>query len=212
MATPLRHTPAYEDRLTAWHNQRLWYLLCGAGAVIAVLIVVLCIVTLRSHNTPYVIEVNDKGEPTGTIQPFMDAQPVADNTIRWQLGEYIRQAFTISHTFTLNQMMLQHVYAMSAGQASKALTSYYRANHDARNPLVINAKYWQGVRVVRTLKLPAENAYQVDYVLDQHDRDHELSGVQSNWRATMRVMKAKPTNNNPLGIFVTDLDFEPEAK
>jgi type IV secretory pathway TrbF-like protein len=212
MATPLRHTPAYEDRLTAWHNQRLWYLLCGAGAVIAVLIVVLCVVILRPHGTPYVIEVDKKGEPTGTLQPFMLQEPVTDKTIRYSLGEYIREAFCVTHISGENQMNLSQVYAMSTGQATGALTAYYRANHDANNPLFVANKYWQDVRIVRTLKLPAPSTYQVDYILDRHDNNGSFTGVQTNWRATMRIVQAKPTDNNPLGIWVSDLDFEPEAK
>jgi type IV secretory pathway TrbF-like protein len=211
MATPLKHTPAYEDQLTAWHNRRLWYLLCGAGAVIAVLIVVLCIVTLRPR-TPYVIEVDKKGEPLGTVQPFLDLQTIPDNMLRYDLGEYVQQAFGVSRSFDQNKMQLSEVYAMSTGQASQALTAYYRANHEANNPLVINTKCWQGVRIVRVLKLPAPSTYQVDYVLDRHDNNGSFTGVQTNWRATMRIVRAKPTNNNLLGIFVTDLDFEPEAK
>jgi type IV secretory pathway TrbF-like protein len=212
MATTLKNTPAYDDQLTAWHNQRLWYLLCGAGAVIAVLIVVLCIVTLRPHNTPYVIEVDSKGEPTGTIQPFRLQEPVTDNTIRYSLGEYIREAFCVTHSFAENKMNLSHVYALSTGQASQALTAYYRGDHDTKNPLFVTNKYWQDVRIVRTLKLPAASTYQVDYILDRHDNNGSFTGVQTNWRATMRIVQAKPTDNNPLGIFVTDLDFEPEAK
>ena len=209
--TTAPNTPIFEDRLVAWHNQRLWWLLCGSGVVIAVLAIALCIVTLRPHNAPYVLEINAKGEPVGTVQPFMDDQPVSDNTIRWTLGEYVRQAFTVSRSFGENQMNLSRAYAMSTGQATEALTAYYRDNHDANNPL-IGTKYWQDVRIVRTLRLPAASTYEIDYALDRHDNDHPLDPVQTNWRATARVIQGKPTNNNALGIWISDLDFSPEAK
>jgi len=205
------NTPIYEDQLTAWHNQRLWWLLCGSGAVNAVLAIALCIVTLHPHNAPYVIEVNGKGEPIGTVQPFMGQQAVSNNTIRWELGEYIRQAFTVSRSFGENQMNLSRAYAMSTGQASEALTAYYRSNHDANNPLFVN-KYWQDVRIVRTLRLPAASTYEIDYILDRHDNDHPTDPAATNWRATMRVVQGKATNNNPLGIWISDIDFEQEAK
>ncbi len=176
------------------------------------LAIVLCVVTLRPHAAPYVIEVNNRGEPVGTIEPFMDAQAVSDNTIRWSLGEYFRQAFTVSRSFGENQMNLSHAYAMSTGQASQALTAYYRGNHDANNPLFVNNKYWQDVRIVRTLRLPAKDTFQVDFILDRHDNDHPLDPVQTNYRATARVIQGKPTNHNPLGIWISDLDFSPEAK
>jgi hypothetical protein len=68
------------------------------------------------------------------------------------------------------------------------------------------------VQIVRTLHLPAKDTFQVDYIVAKHDNDHPLGSVQTAWRATLRIVRAKPTNNNQLGIFVTDLDFEPEAK
>jgi|SRR5215831_11215802 len=119
MTTAPRNTPIHEDQLIAWHNQRLWWLLCGSGAVIIALVVALCIVSLRPHNAPYVLEVDGKGEPMGTVQPFMNEQPVSDTTIRWELGEYIRDAFTIANTFSLNQTMLQVVYGMSPGKPAR---------------------------------------------------------------------------------------------
>ena len=82
MATSLKSTPYYQDQLMAWHNQRIWRLLLGSGALNAVLIVALCIVTLRPHGAPYVVAVSKQGDPLGTILPFADRQPITDNVIR----------------------------------------------------------------------------------------------------------------------------------
>jgi type IV secretory pathway TrbF-like protein len=212
MATAPKSTPAYEDQLIAWHNQRLWWLLCGSGVIIVALTAAFTIFALRPHNIPYVVEVDGKGEPTGVIQPFELRTPITDNTIRWAISEYIEYAFCVTRSFGMNQIRLTQVYAESTSQASDALTSYYRANKDANNPLVINNKWWQDVKVTRTLKLPAADSYQVDFVLTKHDHDHPYTGVATNWRATMRVLEGKPTANNALGLWVTDLDFEPEVK
>lgn len=212
MAAALKNTPAYEDQLIAWHNQRLWWLLIGAGVLNAVLIAAFTIFALRPHDIPYVIEVNKQGEPTGVVQPFELRTAITDNTIRWAISQYIEYAFCVTRSFGMNQIRLAQVYAESTGQASDALTSYYRADKDAKNPLVINDKWWQDVKVVRTLKLPNPDAYQVDFILTKHDHDHPYTGVATNWRATMRVLEGKPTANNTLGLWVTDLDFEPEVK
>ncbi|HKD74716.1 MAG TPA: type IV secretion system protein [Ktedonobacterales bacterium] len=206
------NTPIYQDELVAWHNQRLWWLLCGSGAVIIALVVALGVVTMRPHAAPYVIAVNSQGQPIGTIQSFIDQEPIRDSMLRYAIDEYIREAFLSTHEFAENKMNLSHVYAMSTGQANDALTAYYRANHDVNNPLINFAKFWQDARVTRTLKLSAANTYQVDYILDRHDSDHPEDGVQTNWRATLRIVQGKPTDNNELGIWVTDLDFSPEAK
>jgi type IV secretory pathway TrbF-like protein len=210
VATALRNTPIYEDQLVAYHNQRLWRLLIGSGVLNAALIIALCIVTLRPHASPYVIEVNKQGEPLGTLLPFADHQPVTDNIIRWNLGQYIQNAFSVAMNWQANKNTLGQVYAMSTGQASQALTAYYRGNHDANNPLMVFTKYWQDVRIVRTLKLPGASSYEVDYVIQRHDHDHPVNPLSTNWRATMSVILGKPTDNNPLGLWVLSLDFQPD--
>lgn len=209
----LPKTPVYEDQLIAWHNQRLWWLLCGAGVIIVALTTAFTIFALRPNKVPYVIEVNGKGEPVGMVQPFELRTAITDNTIRWAIGQYVQYAFTVTPSFGMNKLRLSQVYAESTTQSSDALTHYYRTNKDANNPLIINTKWWQDVKVTRTLHLPAENAYQVDYVLTKHDQNHPTAaGVVTNWRATMRVLIGEPTPNNVLGMWVTDLDFEEEAK
>jgi type IV secretory pathway TrbF-like protein len=213
MASTLKpHTPIYDDQLVAWHNQRLWWLLCGAGGVIAALTIAICVLLLRPHTQPWVIEVNGKGEPVAGVTPLLGSANISDTTIRWAIGEYIQNVFRVSSNYQEEQTSLSRAYAMSSQQASQMLTSYYHANKDANNPLMVNGKFWQEVRVIDTLKLAPTDTYQIDYVVDRHDREHLTHPVATNWRATMRVLHGKPTDNNPLGLFITDLDFEPEAK
>jgi hypothetical protein len=155
MATLPKNTPIFSDQLTAWHNQRLWWLLCGAGGVIAVL----------------------------TVAQFPE-----------------------------EQASLSKAYAMTTGQATQALTAYCHADKGS-NPLEANGKYWQGVRVVRTLKLPTNNSYQVDYTTLRYDHhDHQLNPIETNWRATLHLVQGKPTTNNTLGLYIDNLDMAPEAK
>jgi type IV secretory pathway TrbF-like protein len=212
MSAQPNNTPIYHDTLIAWHNQRLWWLLCGAVAIIAVLAVSLCVVILRPHSAPWVIEVSSKGEPVGEVQPLMGAAVITDNVIRWSVGEYIREAFRISPNFEEEKFLLSHVYAMSSKQAADALTSYYHANNNVNNPLMVGHGVWQGIEILDTLKLAPKDTYQVDYTLTRHDQPFKPPVATTNWRATMRVLQGKPIDNNPLGLFVTDLDFQPEAK
>jgi type IV secretory pathway TrbF-like protein len=213
MATLPKNTPIYSDQLTAWHNQRLWWLLCGAGGVITALAVTLCVVMLRPHSLPWVVEVDGKGEPMGSIAPLVSSEELLDSTTRWAIGRYVEDAFRVSPQFPEEQASLSRAYAMSIGQAYDALTAYYHADKDANNPLSANGKYWQGVRVVRTLKLSTKDSYQVDYTVFKYDHhDHILNPIQTNWRATLHLVQGKPTNNNALGLFVDSIDFQPEVK
>jgi type IV secretory pathway TrbF-like protein len=100
---------------------------------------------------------------------------------------------------------------MSTSQASNMLTDYYHANKNANDPLMAGAGGWQEVRILRTLKLPAQSTFEVDYQTVRYSNNDE-SGVTTNWRATMQIAIGRPSDVNPLGIFVSSLDFSPEAK
>jgi type IV secretory pathway TrbF-like protein len=212
MSAQPNNTPIYHDTLIAWHNQRLWWLLLSVSGLLALALAAIATLTLRPHTQPWVIEVNSKGEPVGAVTPLLGSATIADTTIRWAAGEYVENAFRISQNFEQEKTLLSRAYAMSSQQAAEALTSYYHANKGAHNPLVVGSKYWQEVRVLDTLKPAPKDVYQVDYIVYKHDHDHELDPLATNWRATMRVLQGKPTESDPLGLFVTDLDFQPEAK
>jgi type IV secretory pathway TrbF-like protein len=128
MAAALKNTPIYEDQLIAWHNQRLWWLLCGAGAIILAQAITTAIWLHRAPPPPYVIEVNSKGEPVGAVQPVLGTESVNDNVIRYAISEFIDHAFRVDRDFEEEKMLLTKVYAMSTSQASKMLTDYYHAN------------------------------------------------------------------------------------
>ena len=211
MAAAIKNAPAYDDQLVAWHNQRLWWALCAAGAIILTLSFALCVLSFRPRTIPWVIEVDAKGEPIGAVQPVLGTQSVSDNVIRYAISEYIDHAFRIDRDFDEEKILLGKVYAMSTSQASSMLTDYYHANKNANDPLMAGAGSWQEVRIVRTLKLPAQSTFQVDYQTVRYSNNDE-SAVTTNWRATMQIAIGQPSDINPLGIFVNSLDFAPEAK
>jgi len=211
MAAALKNTPAYEDQLVSWHNQRLWWLLVGAGVIIVGLTFAVCVLIFRPQKLPYVLLVDGKGEPVGAVQPVLGTQSVSDQVIRWAIAEYIDHAFRIERDFEEEKMLLGKVYAMSSGQASKLLTDWYQADKNVNNPLTQGSKGWQEVRIVRSLKLPAPSTYQVDYQLSHYSLNDE-NPVVTNWRATMQIIIGQPTATNPLGLFVNSLDFSPETR
>jgi type IV secretory pathway TrbF-like protein len=211
MAAALKNTPIYEDQLIAWHNQRLWWLLCGAGAIILAQAITTAIWLHRAPPPPYVIEVNAKGEPVGAVQPVLGTESVNDNVIRYAISEFIDHAFRIERDFEEEKMLLTKVYAMSTSQASKMLTDYYHANKDANDPLMAGSKFWQEVRVLRTLRLPAPDTYEVDYQTLKYSNNDD-SVATTNWRATLQIATGRPTDINTLGLYISSLDFSPEAK
>jgi type IV secretory pathway TrbF-like protein len=206
-----RNTPAYYDQIVEWHNQRLWWALCVAGAIVLVLGFSLCVLVFRPRTPPWVIEVNSKGEPVGAVQPVLGTESISDNVIRYAISQYIENAFRIDREFEEEKMLLSKVYAMSTSQASNMLTDYYHANKSANDPLIAGTSCWQEVRVQRTLKLPAQSTFEVDYQTIRYAFNDE-NGVTTDWRATLQIALGRPSDINPLGIFVNSLDFSPEAK
>jgi type IV secretory pathway TrbF-like protein len=211
MAAAFKNTPVYEDQLVAWHNQRLWWLLLITAGLLALALGVIAILKLRPPPPPYIIEVNSKGEPVGAVQPVLGTESVNDNVIRYAISEFIDHAFRIERDFEEEKMLLTRVYAMSTSQASKMLTDYYHANKDANDPLMAGSKFWQEVRVLRTLRLPAPDTYEVDYQTLKYSNNDD-SVATTNWRATLQIATGRPTDINPLGLYISSLDFSPEAK
>src|SRR5215472_2925945 len=196
MAAALKNTPAYEDQLVSRHNQRLRWLLVGAGVIIVGLTFAVGVLSFRPQKLPYVLLVDGKGEPVGAVQPVLGTQSVSDQVIRWAIAEYIDHAFRIERDFEEEKMLLGKVYAMSTGQASKLLTDWYQADKNVNNPLTQGSKGWQEVRIVRSLKLPAPATYQVDYQLSHYSLN-DANPVITNWRATMQIIIGQPTETNP---------------
>jgi type IV secretory pathway TrbF-like protein len=212
MALSLKGTPGYEDQLVAWHNQRLWWALIGACVLLGFALADIAIRDFRPAPPPPVLEVNSKGEPLGQVEPLETAYgSIKDQVTRYAVSTFIGDAFRISPNFDEEKTILARVYAMSSGQAANALTSYYHTEKLA-NPLSDGTKVWQAVKVTRTLALPVKDTYQIDYTTSRHTYAYQDPVVTTNWRATLRVVNGQPTPDNQLGLFVTSLDFAPEAK
>jgi hypothetical protein len=53
MAAALKDTPVYTDQVIAWQNQRLWWLLCGVGALLILSFTANVIIELKPVAPPY---------------------------------------------------------------------------------------------------------------------------------------------------------------
>jgi type IV secretory pathway TrbF-like protein len=207
--TPL---PQFEDQAIRADNRRLRTLLAVNAGVSLVMLVALFVLILRPRTLPYVIEVNQHGEPVAAAQPVLGAQVLNDVVIKWAIAEFIRNARTVSSDIDEEKDHLRDAYAFASEQAAKALTDYY---HDGEHdPFSIAQKSWVEVRINRDpLKLPPPDTYQVDWIETRHAYNSDLS-TATNWRATLRVENGAPNTKdgrNPLGLYVTSLDWSPEV-
>ena len=212
VAVAFKGTPMFEDQLVAWQNQTLFWLVVGMGALLAIAVGDIIYKDSRPAPPPYVIEVDQKGEPIGAVQPVLGTRAVGDQAIRWAVSEYIDHAFRIDVDWYEETSLLSKVYQMSTGQASKALTAWYHSATGKNDPLILGAKCWQEVKILRTLKQPVPDTYRVEYQTIRHSLHDESNPAITNWGATMKIVMGKPSEVNPLGLWVDDLDFAPEAQ
>ena len=202
----------FEDQELRNDNARLWLTVAGAGVVILLLGFAVCVLMFRPRMLPYVVMVNEKGEPMMVAQPVVGTQTLNDVVVKWTLGEFIRNAKTVTANVDEQKEHLRSAYAFAREQAAKALTDYY---HDGQHdPFKLAGKGWVEVQIVRTpLKLPAPNTYQVDWIEVWHEYNSELTKSAA-WRATLKAVTLTPDpddRRNPIGLFVTTLDWSAEV-
>jgi type IV secretory pathway TrbF-like protein len=202
----------FEDQAIRADNRRLWTLLAANAGISFILLLTVFVLIFRPRTLPYVVEVNQHGEPIAAAQPVLGTQVLNDVVIKWAVAEFIRNARTVSSNIDEEKDHLRDAYAFASEQAAKALTDYYHdGDHD---PFSIAQKSWVEVRITRApLKLPAPDTYQVDWVETRHAYNSDVTTATS-WRATLKVETGTPDTSdgrNPLGLYVTSLDWSPEV-
>jgi type IV secretion system protein TrbF len=202
----------YEDDLMRSHNSLLRtgiYSLFGANVLLAGALV---LVARQPRNRPYVVEVNTKGEPTALAQP-LTGNPIAtqDAVTKWLIQQFISNARTVTPDIAQQKEHLFNAYAFVRQQGYDELEAYYHDPQVDRIPFDIAKKSWVQVSNVRVLKLPIPDTYQADW--DETRTDYNTTAAQpSSWRATMKVATDTPTDRNPIGLYITTLDWAEEAR
>jgi type IV secretion system protein TrbF len=202
----------YEDDLMRSHNSLLRtgiYSLFGANVLLAGALV---LVIRQPRNRPYVVEVNTKGEPTALAQPLA-GNPVAtqDVVTKWLIQQFVSNARTVTPDIAQQKEHLFNAYAFVRQQGYDELEAYYHDPQVDHIPFDIAKKSWVQVSNVRVLKLPIPDTYQADW--DETRTDYNTTAAQpSSWRATMKVVTDIPTDRNPIGLYITTLDWAEEAR
>jgi type IV secretory pathway TrbF-like protein len=212
MAAQLNIQPPFEDALIRQHDKRLWLGFIALSALTVLLGVSNLVQILRPRALPYVVMVDAKGEPVTVAHPVQSTAALNDVVIKWALMEFIRNAKTVINNVDEQKEMINTAFAFAREQASQALNAYY---FDGKHlPWDIYQKSWIEVRITRQpLKLPAADTYEVDWVETKHDYGSPLTETTS-WRATMKVAITAPStedSRNPLGLYITSIDWQPEV-
>jgi hypothetical protein len=208
MAAALKDTPVYTDQVIAWQNQRLWWLLCGVGALLILSLTANVVIELKPVAPPYVLVVDRKGQPVGKLQPVTSAQAIPEQRMEDILTDFIHTAFSVTMNWDEEKYNLQRTYAMMPkdSQAEKDLTDWYQADK-ANNPLKAYSRGWRTVEILRTLKLPAVDTYEIDYRTIYYSNSDTAEPTTENWRAVLHVQLGQVTGDESSKILIDDLSF-----
>jgi len=201
-------TPQYEDILVATHNQRLWHAWVATLGLAVILAGTCFWLTFKPAPPPWVLAVNNEGQPIARMMPLPGTAGVADKAIRYAIEQYLTSAFGVSRDFETEKGLLQVVYGMSTDAVGKHITSWY--GQGPNNPEKLSAKVHQDVTVEQVIKYPDKDVYEAHFRTERYENiDGPASATE--WRAFLRVQEGEPTAANPLGLFIANIDFQQEA-
>jgi type IV secretion system protein VirB5 len=195
----------YGDYIQQAHHWRLIAIVCGATALVAV--IGMAYIGAQNKIVPYVVEVDKLGRASAVARA--DQPAVADErVIRAYLARFVTDWRSVTVDRQAEKSAIDRVYAMLPG-GSVALTKM-NDHFRVHNPFLLAGT--QGVAVAVTNLLPiSDRTWQVEWQETRRDlRGQQLGTVRM--KVSIIVGIAPPSDEalvlvNPLGVYVTDLNW-----
>ncbi len=207
MAAALKDTPAYTDQIIAWHNQRIWWVACALIVLLAGMIADRIRLDLQPPPPPFVLAVNDQGNPVGQVLPVTSVRVIPDAFLRARLADFIHDAFTVDRDSDEEDYLYNKTQAMVTGQAAQKLDAFYNRDGGKHHPKSIGPYVSIEAPVSDTLMLSEKDTYQADYSTITHDNNDQSRTTQK-WRATLHVIVARSKDPESLGMFINEMDIQ----
>lgn len=180
----------------------------------------LIVLSCRSQFVPYVVEVDQLGQPAAIARADV-AEPVQDRVVIHLLASFIADARTVILDTKAMEAAVWRVFALlrSGDPASQKMSDYYK------DPDISPLHRPQGetvtVEVVSVLR-QNEETWEVSWYEQNYANDGDRQGDRHRMRALLNVYIQPPTSTtteeeirqNPLGVYVRDYSWgaalEPE--
>jgi type IV secretory pathway TrbF-like protein len=205
----------FEDELIRYHDRRLWYGFIGVLIVAALLAAANLVQTFKPHAVPYVVVLNEKGEPTAVAHAVQSTAALNDATIKWAIMQFVRNAMTVTNNLGEQKEMINTALAFVRQQGDTALRAYYFDNNGEHLPWNLYLKKWVSVQITRQpWRLPAPDTWEVDASVTTHDYQSGATET-TNWRTTVKATVTTPDSKdfrNPIGVYFTSLSFDQEVQ
>ena len=206
MANSLKDTPIYADRLSAWYGQRITWALYGSLALCVVLGGIDLKHAFAPPQPPYVLKVNDHGEPVGQVLPIRSVQAVPDAMLKAQLADFIHAAFSIERDGDEENRVFSMTETLATGQAAEAIQTWYKRDNNKHYPTLVWKDTWAEATPTDVLKLDGNDRYLVNYTVCTKTNNGQTTTC-SNWRALLHLIVARSSDPESLGWYVNYIDF-----
>jgi type IV secretion system protein VirB5 len=213
--TPEPETPyqragqAWDARVgAAWSQARGWRAMAFATLALAAgEAAALTWMTARGTVTPWIVQVDPRGAVQAAAPADARARPT-DPQVAWHLAQFIRDVRSLpSDPVVLRDNWLR-AYAFARGRGTVALNDFARAD----NPFSRLGREQVSVEVSSVVRA-SPDSFRLEWV-ERRYADGQLAEV-SRWSGILGVQVHTPRDaeslrRNPLGVFVTALDWSKE--
>jgi type IV secretory pathway TrbF-like protein len=203
--------PIYQDLFISQQAERLRTLLWGSLAVTVMALGLAVYLAVNRQVRTYVIETDSKGNPVGIVQPILSTQDLSDKVTEAFVRQFVEDAQTVTTDWSYDAVILDKSLNRAQGEAHGWLRDFYLDGGGIHDPRKLYIKQSQQAKVTSVLKLPNEGWYEVWFtVYVQQNNGNETTATD--WKATLKTELGQSTSENPLGIYITSIDFESVQK
>jgi type IV secretory pathway TrbF-like protein len=214
MAAAIRSSDTFEDQLIRKHDKRLVFIVAGFIALTLIQGYVITILARHPRSNPFVIMVDNKTKEVLDIaHPVESMDDYTPQMVQREIVNFIYNAKVLNDNWDDDTYRINTAFAFARGQAAQTLKAYYMDG--VHYPQTAYLKKAITVTFLRLpFRLPPPNTWEVDWMETTRDYGTKLVEVKR-WRADLRVTFAAPdTRNlvyNPLGLYFTTMNWEPEV-
>jgi type IV secretion system protein VirB5 len=214
-STTSRYTDAQRHFLETTAGDRRWAVTMTRVALTAVAALVLALgVIIYLASQPKMVPIFFRENAAGELAPIgrvAGAQTPDMSAIRSQLADWIANTRTITSDPIAAKTRQDRMAALVAsGSPAAAYLAAYFKPHD---PIALGRDRRVSIAIDYVAPVPGSTReYEAEWTEDTRDPSGRAIGVPTRYRAHLSIAVSRPTDEetiyaNPLGIYITDLDW-----
>lgn len=163
--------------------------------------------SMQSRIVPYVVAVDEHGEPRSVAPAAADYQPT-DPQVAWMLGRFISWVRGVSLDPVLMRERWLSAYDFVTDRGALALNAHARASA----PFAAVGERTVSV-TINSIVRASDRSFQVEWTERRFERGQPAG--RERWTAILTVVVRPPTSletlrKNPLGLYVDAIDWSPQ--